>query len=258
MAHPTPASYRSIARHLESIDVHPLSKEGTLYTAHLQEPLILQTPPVQLLDPLVSQIDGQAALFARIRLTPNLTTFFQTIETTVQNACLKHHTEWFGENISAEGLRGQFKSFLMDENHALKMSVQHVACFNEKGEPMEAEDIMGTQNVRLILEMHRCVFGRHSWGASWRATQLQVCPPTPLLRIQSTIIEGEEDEQEEEEKEEKKNDQEKNAMTQHKEEEEVEVKRHEEQEKEREEKKDLQKAVMSNSAIMDPDELEFS
>jgi hypothetical protein len=158
-----------------------LVKDGDVYVAQATPPLLVQTPPIYLQDAL----DGSKT-FVSVKAREDLVAFFKAVEEATLNKCLANCNEWFDDDsVSEEAIRSTFKSFVDVPDHIIKLSAPSdiTQAFDEEGNELDCSTLQQGTRCRLLVEMRRCVFGQHEWGASWRILQAQLASlPQCLIR----------------------------------------------------------------------------
>ena len=177
-----PVPFRAIP--VDSLEFSPLAKEAKVYVSRVSwrgAGLLVQTPPLALLDPLVDA-DGEPAACARLVPKGALAKFLRDVEAALLAAVLARKAEWFRRGIPDDALRAGFKSLFSVTGPCVYRArvADEVAAFDAARNAIHPADLPpGT--VRAVLALDRLCFGKTEFGGVWRLVQVQAVPPPKCL-----------------------------------------------------------------------------
>lgn len=155
----------------------PLRKTGGIYVAELQAPLLVQTPPLQLVSPL-DDADGEPLPTAHLKVPARFAQFAQGVEDAVLSASLANKEAWFRRPLGDEALRASLKRFAAADTLKVRLP-RDILVFDAEGALVPRDSVAPESSVRCLLELSRVCFGRTEFGAMWSVAQAQVTPPPP-------------------------------------------------------------------------------
>lgn len=161
---------------LGAVTFEPVEQINRLYVSNLTQPLVVVTPPVE----LVSALTGDAP-FVYIRPSGGFAQFLRDVESQVLDESMRQKVSWFRRDVEDDVLRHNFKSFFRDDG-AFKVKVQgEVPVFDAAKNPVGAEEAVEGKLARCVIELVRVCFGRQEFGAMWRLTQARLVDVPPCL-----------------------------------------------------------------------------
>lgn len=161
---------------IASAHFEPVAKQGKLYVANLTEPLLVETPPVQ----LATSFDPEVP-FLHIKPQGAFADFLATAERHILDRCIAHKAEWFRKELDDDALRHNFKSFFRDGEFKVKAQEAELAVFGVDRCPAAPVELVAGRHVRCVLELARVCFGRQEFGAMWRLAQARVVEVPPCM-----------------------------------------------------------------------------
>ncbi len=149
---PSPVLYThaDVERALSAFE--PLAKEGGVYVARLQEPLLIQTPPLALVASLDDDEDGTPARHAHLALPPKFARFVRRVEAAVLYAGMANKAAWFRRPLEDDALKASFKQFLKDDILRVRLP-RDVLVFDADGQLVERSSVGPGASVRCLLEL---------------------------------------------------------------------------------------------------------
>lgn len=167
-------------KQLKNVDLHAdlarfddaLHKDGNIYVASLETPLVIATPPLLLDTPMA--VDEEPAAFVKLKLPAHALDFFASVEGAVLEAALAHKATWFREDLGDDALRASFKSFLNADAKLLKVRVASDAVAFDAQRASTVLPAERGVRARAVLELSRIIFGKSEFAAVWKLKQIKL------------------------------------------------------------------------------------
>lgn len=174
----SPKPYRSVD--LSALTFGDITKDvsARLYVVPLVNAVTIQTTPVT----LATSLEDPDIPFVYIVPDAGFKNFLVNAEKAVEDACIANKQTWFAasKHLEDDVLRRGFKTFFSDTGFKVKVP-EDIPCFDAAKKPIGREDVQVGAVVRLVLELTRVCFGKHEYGITWKAVQVQLVPDVCLI-----------------------------------------------------------------------------
>lgn len=153
-----------------TLNIGALTQDGKLYSVPL-------TPPQEFVSSTLRAVDVPSENDLFVEVKEDLAQFVAKVEDRVRDVIAENRQTLFaGKNVSEEGIKARFKSYLAG-NRYLKIKVTpNTKVFDTEGEKASLSDIHADTRLRAIIVISQVLFGKSEFGLVWSAVQLKLLP----------------------------------------------------------------------------------